>query len=237
MSPSTNSENDLVVEFLGEEHRVDTERRFTFGRTGDLEVDDNPYMHRVVGRFRFDEGLWWIDNTGSAITLEIADRTTPSRMKLAPGSSASLSFEKSVIRFPAAATTYEIEVTIPSPDRTPVEDLTNDLGDDTVTVSVLGVSLTDDQRRCIVSLAKARLEDPGAPATVPTNRSAAALLGWKITRFNRKLDNVCDRLADAGVAGLRGDASGMATNRRQRLVDYSISSGLVTAADLELLPH
>jgi len=231
------SQNDrLLIDFVGELHQVAIDQRFTFGRTGDLIVDDNPYMHRIVGRFRFADGLWWIDNAGSAITLEIADRNSPSRMKLAPGSSASLSFERSVVRFPAAATTYEIEVTIPSPDRTPVEKLSNDVGEDTVTVSVLGISMTDDQRRCIASLAKARLEDPGAPATIPTNRSAAALLGWKITRFNRKLDNVCNRLADAGVAGLRGDASEMATNRRQRLVDYSISSGLITAADLELLP-
>ena len=137
---------------------------------------------------------------------------------------------------PSAATTYEIDVTVPHPDRTPIEDLHDALGENTVTVNALGISLTDDQRRCIVSLAKARLEDPGAPATIPTNRSAAALLGWKITRFNRKLDNVCNRLADAGVSGLRGDASEMATNRRQRLVDYSISSGIVTASDLELLP-
>ncbi len=228
--------DNLVVDFVGEVHRVLPSDRFTFGRSGDLEVDDNPYMHRIVGRFRYDDGLWWLDNTGSAITLEVADRNSPSRMKLAPGSSASLSFESCVIRFPAAATTYEIDVTVPRPDRTPIENLNEVLGENTVTVNALGISLTDDQRRCIVSLAKARLEDPGAPATIPTNRSAAALLGWKITRFNRKLDNVCDRLADAGVAGLRGDSSGMATNRRQRLVDYSISSGIVTAADLQLLP-
>ena len=46
-------------------------------------------------------------------------------------------------------------------------------------------------------------EDPSAPRIVPTNREAAQVLGWRITRFNRKLDNVCDRLSTAGVGGLR----------------------------------
>jgi hypothetical protein len=60
-------------------------------------------------------------------------------------------------------------------------------------------------------------------------------LGWSITRFNRKLDNVCDKLSAAGVAGLRGTSSGQATNRRVALVEYAVSTLLVRAADLPML--
>jgi hypothetical protein len=70
---------------------------------------------------------------------------------------------------------------------------------------------------------------------MPSSAEAAARLGWTMTRFNRKLDNVCDKLDRAGVKGLRGGSGGLATNRRARLVEYAVASRLVTAADLDLL--
>ena len=36
----------------------------------------------------------------------------------------------------------------------------------------------------------------------PSSADAAARLGWTVTKFNRKLDNVCQKLADAGIRGL-----------------------------------
>ena len=70
---------------------------------------------------------------------------------------------------------------------------------------------------------------------IPTSAKAAARLGWNITRFNRKLDNVCDKLDRAGVQGLRGGVRSYATNRRIRLVEYALAARLVTRADLALL--
>ena len=60
-------------------------------------------------------------------------------------------------------------------------------------------------------------------------------LGWAITRFNRKLDNVCDKLDKQGVAGLRGGPGKLASNRRTRLVEYAVGTRLVTPEDLALL--
>ena len=59
--------------------------------------------------------------------------------------------------------------------------------------------------------------------------------GWALTRFNRKLDNVCQKLADAGTRGLHGGPGKLASNRRARLVEYAVSSQLVTRSDLSLL--
>jgi hypothetical protein len=70
---------------------------------------------------------------------------------------------------------------------------------------------------------------------LPTSRAAAARLGWKLTKFNRKLDNVCAKVGKAGVSGLHGDLSDLATNRRQRLVDFAVTSQVVTRDDLALL--
>ena len=70
---------------------------------------------------------------------------------------------------------------------------------------------------------------------MPTSAGAALRLGWTITKFNRKLDNVCDKLTRNGVRGLHGDARNLATNRRARLVEYALSARLVTTHDLALL--
>ncbi len=74
-----------------------------------------------------------------------------------------------------------------------------------------------------------------ALSEIPSSAQAARRLGWALTRFNRKLDNVCDKLDRLGVSGLRGGPGAHATNRRARLVEYAVSSRLVTAADLPLL--
>ena len=45
----------------------------TFGRRADLIVDENPFMHRVVGRFTHREGVWWMQNHGSTLRVELHD--------------------------------------------------------------------------------------------------------------------------------------------------------------------
>ena len=64
---------------------------------------------------------------------------------------------------------------------------------------------------------------------------AAERLGWKVTKFNRKLDNVCQKLADAGIRGLHGGPGKLASNRKSRLVEHALSTRMVTEADLVLL--
>ena len=72
-------------------------------------------------------------------------------------------------------------------------------------------------------------------AQIPSSADAARRLGWTITKFNRKLDNVCSKLADAGTRGLHGGPGKLASNRRARLVEHALSTRLVTEADLALL--
>ena len=98
------------------------------------------------------------------------------------------------------------------------------------------MTLTTSQRQLVVALAEHLLAQPTAGrATVPTSAEAAARLGWSMTTFNRKLDNVCEKLDKIGVDGLRGGRGGLATNRRARLVEYAVATRLVSADDLALL--
>ena len=110
-------------------------------------------------------------------------------------------------------------------------------GNDAVGETTIGpVVFTPSQKAVIVALAEPILRRGGTGfSTVPSSADAAKRLGWPITRFNRKLDNVCDKLDRVGVAGLRGGGGKLATNRRARLVEHAVTSHLVTPEDLPLL--
>ena len=91
-------------------------------------------------------------------------------------------------------------------------------------------------RQLVLALAEPMLRREGTSLVeIPSSQAAADRLGWATTRFNRKLDNVCDKLDRMGVKGLRGGPGALATNRRARLVEYAVASRLVTPEDLPLL--
>ena len=104
------------------------------------------------------------------------------------------------------------------------------------TVTIGRVQLTPDQKLLIIALCEnvLRRGDRGA-GHVPQSGAAAARLGWTVTKFNRKLDNVCQKLQRLGVRGLHGDADRLASNRRSRLVEYAVATRLVSRADLAML--
>ena len=87
-----------------------------------------------------------------------------------------------------------------------------------------------------LALAEPWLRRTGSgPVDLPRNADAAARLGWKLTRFNRALDNICDKLDRIGVRGMRGGPRMHASYRRTALVDYALTARLVTIEDLPLL--
>ena len=219
---------------LEDEHvLVGPDRELSFGRDADLCIDTNPHLHRRLGVLRFHDGAWWLVNVGSAIALDICDSVTPSTMTIAPGASAPLPFATSTVRFSAGSSSYELRVDTPlaGGDLEPGDPAE---GETTVTASRVG--LNHEQRLLLVTLGQRRLQNPAlAISELPTNRQVAASLGWSVTKFNRKLDNLCAKFDRLGVSGLKGDIGGLALNRRERLVEHVITVGLITAADLELL--
>ncbi len=45
----------------------------TIGRSADIIIDDNQFLHRVLANFRHANGLWWIDALRSSIGLALND--------------------------------------------------------------------------------------------------------------------------------------------------------------------
>jgi len=222
----------LRLEFCGEWIDLPTDRPFTIGRDADLAVDDNPYLHRRFLEIRNRDGLWWLANLGTQLSATTSEGGGLFQGWLAPGAHLPVIFEVMHVRFTAGPTAYELALHLERPPFSAGLDRNPESGDTT-----LGrVVLTREQKLLVVALAEpALLPHSAGRAHVPTSAEAAARLGWALTKFNRKLDNVCQKLKNAGVRGLHGGPDRLASDRRGRLVEYAIAVRLVTRDDLGLL--
>ena len=222
----------LLVEFCGEVVAVD-HAPFTIGRDADYVIDDeNRFLHRHFVHLDRHGPVWVLHNVGDQLTATVSDTEGLLEAFLAPGAALPLVFERTVVRFTAGPTTYEFTVRLADPafrsvrvDETPGGDTT-----------IGRVTMTPDQLRLVLALAEPNLRGGGFPGTaMPSNKRASERLGWTTTKFNRKLDNVCQKLAAQGVRGLHGEPGRLASNRRARLVEYALAMRLVTRDDLHLL--
>ncbi|MFM9376159.1 hypothetical protein [Gordonia sp. VNK21] len=224
--------HSTFVEFCGERFAVVPGRPFVIGREATLVVDDNPYLHRRFLGLHDESGLWWLTNLGTRLSATVTSADGGVTATLGPGARLPLVFGHTTIVFSAGQTTYELHVHAgaPTPSALPEQEFVG--GDTTRGVP----TFTDSQRLAILVLAEPILRRDGTGASaIPSSAQAAARLGWSLTKFNRKLDNVCDKLDLIGVAGMRAGGGRLATNRRLRLVEYALSTQVISRADLPLL--
>lgn len=224
--------NELQIDFAGEIYRVVPGEEFIIGRLGDLAIDDNPYLHRHFLSVRHDGRMWWVHNVGTRIPARLSDVNRLTTSTLPPGGAMPLVFESMLLTFHAGQTSYELELSLSSSVFKTVMPADDGLGDTTMGET----RFTHSQLLVILALAEPVLSRAGVGAwQIPSAVEAAARLGWTQTRFNRKLDNVCDKLDKAGVKGLRGGVGAQAHSRRANLVDWAVTSRLVTADHLPVL--
>jgi hypothetical protein len=228
----------VTVDFCGEEFVPDGTAPLTIGRTGDIEIDDNPYLHRNFLQIVEDGGLWWLSNVGTTLTATVADHKGLFQAWLNPGARIPLALERFTVWFTAGPTTYDFDIIVDSPAFTSTGTEALEQDDEAGETTVGRVSFTPDQKLLIVALAEPLLRRSYAgTGQIPSSADAARRLGWKVTKFNRKLDNVCQKLADAGTRGLHGGPGKLASNRKSRLVEHALSTRLVTESDLVLLDN
>lgn len=225
-------ETTPTIEFCGEVHTV-ARPPFTIGRDADLVVDDeNRFLHRQFLAVSEQQGIWLLANIGNQLTATVSDAAGRLEAFLAPGAVLPLVFDETLVRFTAGPTTYELAVRLPDPSFVAGRVDQTEQGDTTIGKVVM----TPDQLRLVLALAEPALRGNGRTgSTLPSSNEAARRLGWTATKFNRKLDNVCQKLAGQGVRGLHGGPGRLASNRRARLVEYALAVRLVTRDDLHLL--
>jgi hypothetical protein len=221
----------LCVDFAGEIFDRAPGEDLTVGRSGDLAIDDNPYLHREFIRFTWHDNLWWAMNVGSRMAAYLTDEHGLMRSTLAPGAQLPLVFPTTLVTFAAGETLYELIVTVPATGYEPQLSRAGANGNTTITPG----RFTQSQMLALLALAEPVLRRSGSGAgEIPSTQQAATRLGWTTKRFDKKVENICDKLSAAGVRGLRGTAR-VASNRRLHLVEYAVSTLLVTQDDLHLL--
>src|SRR5665213_326815 len=208
----------VVVEFCDELFNVADGSTFTIGREADLLIDDNPFLHRRFLQISELDGLWWITNVGSQLAATISDEGGMVEAWLAPGAQIPLVFQRSSVWFTAGATTYEFKIFCEDPPFAVVQPQDPVAG----TTTTGRTSLTPEQRILLIALAEPILRRTvRGPVNAPTSAEAAGRLGWTVTKFNRKLDQVCQKLERMGVRGLHGGPERLAIDRKSRLVEYA----------------
>lgn len=239
--PGATGDGVLVVDMAGKSQVVLRSDVLTFGRSAELVVDEaNPYLHRVVGRFFWHGNCWWLENLGTFIQLEVVPQTgtatrLPARqpddtpvLRALPGSGFRVLFE-------SAGFSYELVGTIDTAVASEaasfnVSDLGRFPGSDATPGTV---TLAAEERALLLHLAEPYMRDPlVGPAAVPSDRDLAAQLGWPVTKLNRKLDYLCSRFCKAGARGLQSARGQLAADRRWRLAEHAVKTGLVAPTDL-----
>ena len=229
---NSEKKSEVQVEFAGEWFPVSRERPFVIGREGDLAIDENQYLHRHFLEVGLVDRLWWLTNIGSRLSATVSSGEGTVQSWLAPGASMPLVFADYVVVFTAGPTTYEFSISITQPEFEITPSARRPVGTETV----MPLRLNDSQRLLVVALAEPMLRrDAVGASELPSNSAVAERLGWTMSKFNRRLDTLCDKLDQMGVQGMRAAPGKLATHRRARLVEYAISSRLVAKADLSLL--
>lgn len=224
----------VSVDYCGELVELNPESSLTIGREGELRIDDNPFLHRHFLTISAQNAVWLISNVGTQLSATVSDDAGRLEAFLAPGATLPLVFERTRVAFTAGPTSYEFSINNDDGAFRAPNSAESEVGDTTIGPT----KLTRDQLLMIVALAEPRLKVDGrSSSALPSSNDAAMRLGWTITKFNRKLDNVCEKLTRLGVRGLHGNTSDLATNRRARLVEYSIATGLVVREQVDLLGH
>jgi len=215
----------LTVEFVGERHEIAPPRLFTFGRHGDLPLDTTAELPSVIGIFAYENGSWWLRNQTTAIDIHLLDADTRSALLIAAGTAAPITYRNALVRMVAGPSTYELNLVCAEgferradAERVPGRP-----------------TLNLEQRQLLTALAEGSLRGDD-PHDLPSNAEVAQRLGWRITKLNRKLDHLCIKFDKLGVAGLRGSARRLATERRRLLVEHCLTTGLISVDDLTLLP-
>lgn len=225
--------SELMVLFCGERYTVRNDESFVVGRDGQLAISDNPYLHRRFLEVSRLDAMWWLANIGSRLSAAVSDDQGTVRAQLAPGARLPIMAKRTYVWFTAGSTVYEFEILLDQPPLASISMGEPESGGQLT----IGIPLfTPDQRRLILALAEPMLRHGMRGAgSIPSSAEASRRLGWPLTKFNRKLDNVCEKLTRTGIRGLHGERGHLAMDRRARLVEYAISTRLVQPSDLDLL--
>lgn len=213
------NDRSIEVRFGTQLHIVD--RELSFGRTGDIVIDDaNRYLHRTVGEFVPRGASWSLHNRGSTILLRLF-AIDGVHTSLPPGGHTMLGAHTGTISFAAGPGNYELTYRMSSaPDRAEFGSRPLPDNDDTETAE-FGAPLTPREVDFMVAFARPALTASGQPT--PTYAEVAAEFNVKPKTVDATIQRLRHKLHDAGVIHLSSTDS---------LVTHLLATGKITYTHL-----
>lgn len=207
----------LTVEFAGETHHV--ARNLTFGRAGDLCIDENQYMHRWVGEFFLEGGYWWLANRGSRIPLTLISGDGK-WVQLPPAATQALAEGSGVVRFRAGQANYELSYhgAPAGPDSGTSPE--SEGGDQTLRFKI---ELTPREVDYMVSFCAPQFSQV-AGSSLPTYAQVASVWGVSVKTVDNALQNLRRKIREAGLTG--ADSS-------DGLAAFVLAHGLILQSDID----
>ena len=188
----------------------------SFGRNAELALDeDNRFMHRTTGEFRWNGTAWWLHNTGSSTRLLVFG-TNGARIELPPGTECALPMPGGSVSFVAGPTPYQLLYRAEEPV---VSQRPHDApGDATVE---FGSALTDRETIYLTTFALNRLR--GSSVALLSYAEVAALWDVSEKTIDNTLQRVRGRLKQSGVRN---------TETLEGLVNHLLAHGRIGLATL-----
>ena len=230
----------LVVVYESATFRVKPGDRFTFGRgptcSAVLSADDRG-LSRTAGSFTCENGMWWLTNDSVSSMLYVSgDRGF--RADLPPGMRIPLQQWHAKVRLNGVLGNYTVRLRLPHLDDEPdlsesgaPAEVSQAAAQRVITSTRFRAPLTETDRLVLA----ARFEEylTWRHAGDPSPRSAretADRIGWQPHTVTKRCENIRNRYARLGVAGLRGPRA------LEELAALLISTGELTTSDLQRLP-
>jgi hypothetical protein len=206
----------LVVEFAGERHEVGD--RLTFGRAGEIQLDTNRHLHRLVGEFACRDGVWWLTNLGTRVFVTLVSEDG-SRADLAPGASHALTSGRGTVRLAVGTARYQLDYELPvGAERTEAPPPTPGDGR-TVEFDAI---LTPREVDFLVTFARPVME--GEHGQMPTYSEVAEVWGVAPKTLDNTVQAIKRKMRNARLA---------TDEPLEALVRIAVAHSLITTADLE----
>lgn len=193
-----------------------------FGRTGEITLGDNPYLHRTLGRFSYvvdttadQESGWTLRNDGGRIALSVSGHPKP----IGPGSSAMLD-PSGRISFVAGSEQYELRYRL-----------------EAERFDLIPPPLGRRHQRVLLALCEPRLRRPdGQRVLVPSVSQIASRVALTLPQVNECINGLSDRhrqsLSDSQPST---DTVNADDTPLESLVRWAVATQMVTIAQLDSL--
>jgi hypothetical protein len=207
---------------------------FTFGRSQRATLCLDPYdlgISRVAGSVEAEGGVWWLVNKSGVRPLEVVD-DVGIRTVLPPGRRMAVTAPITVV---VEGVTRRHALTVDLPEETLEAlgrgELATAQVEGNPTQAAAEVSLTPADKLALVALFSGYLETfPRYDPHPKSYADAAARLNWPRTTLVKRIEYLRTRLTNAGVPNLLGE------NALPHLAEWALATGLISRADLALLP-